>query len=58
MKNLSNYEINEALNCLCELSNRISDYSHVSMALKDELKVIDDKINKLYKELENRAVKN
>lgn len=59
MKNLSNYEINEALNCLCELSDRIKyDYLHVSNVMATELKYIDSKIAKLYKELEKRQTLN
>lgn len=59
MKKLTDYEINEALNCLCELSNRITnDYLHIGNVLTTELKAIDSKIAKLYKELEKRQLLN
>ena len=55
MKKLSNYEINEALNCLYEVLNRMEhDYFHINNVINHEIKAIEKKIAKLYKELEKR----
>jgi len=55
MKNLSNYEIHEALNGLWNAYNTLNDnYLHVKNVYPDVLKTIEKKIEKFTNELEKR----
>jgi len=59
MKNLSNYEISEALNGLWNAYNTLNDnYLHVKNVYPDVLKTIEKKIEKFTNELEKRYNEN
>jgi len=54
MKNHSTLDLNEALTCLYQINNRISDFSHVDKLLADTRVKIENKIIEINKELDFR----
>lgn len=55
LKKLSDSELSELLNCLCELQNRIADYSHIEKYIDNTFKAsLDNQIQSAYKEENER----
>lgn len=58
MKNKSNYELLETLDCLCKLSNLLHDYRHVIEEDEKLCKNVRKEIDAINKELERREDNN
>lgn len=55
MKNVSGYELGETMNFLCEVQNRLRDYSHIKHVVsKSFIKALDSQIVKINNELNSR----
>lgn len=56
MKNLSNIDLEEVINYLCEIQNRLKDYSHIEQHInKGIITAVDRQLKQAYKEEQRRA---